>query len=87
MNSLKTIYSRLTTHDDSIAMLEELGIAIQTVNEQGETVNRTGSQILGDLAGRWDTLTNAQQQSIGVTVAGRHQLSRLTDIKAMSLVA
>ena len=87
MNSLKTIYSRLTTHDDAVSGLEDLGIAIRKVGEDGQEVNRSATEILSDLAGQWDNMSNVQQQNIGVTIAGRHQLSRLTDIKAMSLVA
>ena len=87
MNSLKTIYSRLTTNDDAIEALDEVGVKIKEIGEDGQEVNRTATDILSDLAGKWDSLSNVQQQSIGVTIAGRHQLSRLTDIKAMSLVA
>lgn len=37
---------------------------------------RPVSDILGDLAGKWSTLSDEQRQNMGVTLAGRYQLSR-----------
>lgn len=74
-NSLKTIYSRITTMEPSIGVLDDLGISIKEMTENGiET--KSVSKILGELAGQWDSLSNTQKQNIGVTIAGRNQLSR-----------
>ena len=78
-NSLKTIYSRITTMDESIDILDSLGIAVQEVTENGIEMRGVGD-ILGDLAGQWDSLSNTQRQNIGVTIAGRNQLSRFLAI-------
>jgi hypothetical protein len=71
-NSLKTIYSRITTMDDSIAMLESVGVAVRDMNGQLRPVE----QILNDLAKRWSSLNSEQQQMLGLQLAGRYQLSR-----------
>lgn len=71
-NSLKTLFTRLTTMDESIAALNSVGVEVKDMN--GEV--RSGTDILGDLAGRWQELSAEQQQNIGVTVAGRFQVSR-----------
>ena len=34
------------------------------------------SEILSQLAGRWTDLSDEQRQNLGVTLAGRYQLSR-----------
>lgn len=74
-NSLKTIYSRLTTMDDAVDILDSVGVSIKEVGENGLEMRKTGD-ILGDLAGKWVDLSDEQRQNIGVTVAGRNQLSR-----------
>lgn len=70
-NGLKTIYSRLTS-DDSLGALEKMGVAVQDQN--GDVLNAT--QLLENLSAKWNSLSAAQQQNTGVTVAGRYQLSR-----------
>lgn len=74
-NSLKTIYSRITTMEPAIDILDSVGVSIHEMTEQGVQVKDVGD-ILGELAGQWSTLTDEQRQSIGVTIAGRNQLSR-----------
>lgn len=71
-NSLKTIYSRITTMDDSISMLESVGVAVRDMSGQIRPVE----DILDDLAKRWSSLSAEQQQALGVQLAGRYQLSR-----------
>lgn len=71
-NSLKTIYSRITTMSEAETILNSVNVSIR--NMDGTT--RDVSEIIEDLAGKWDNLSNTQQQNIGVTVAGRFQLSR-----------
>lgn len=70
-NSLKTIYSRLGS-PESAKVFQEIGVAVKDQN--GEALKAT--DILESLSVRWDTLSAAQQQNIGVVVAGRYQLSR-----------
>lgn len=74
-NSLKTIYSRITTMGPAIDMLDSLGVSINEMTENGMQVRSVGD-ILGDLAGKWDGLSDSQRQNAGVTLAGRNQLSR-----------
>lgn len=74
-NSLKTIYSRITTMQPSIDILDSIGVSINKMGESGVEARSVG-EILGDVAGKWGTLTDSQRQNIGVTIAGRNQLSR-----------
>lgn len=71
-NSLKSIYSRITTMDESAAILDSVGVSVR---DMGGNIREVGD-ILNDLAGKWTSLTDEQQQNIGVTVAGRYQLAR-----------
>ncbi|WP_211749701.1 phage tail tape measure protein [Paenibacillus sp. Marseille-Q4541] len=66
MNSLKTIYSRITTMDKSEGVLKDVGIAMRGIN--GEV--RDVSDILDELAGKWNSLTSEQQQNTAVNLAG-----------------
>ena len=75
-NSLKTIYSRITTLEPAKNVLKSVGVAITEIGKDGKATSRSVQDILGDLAGKWDSLSSAQQQNIGVQVAGRNQLSR-----------
>ncbi|MDH6674439.1 TP901 family phage tail tape measure protein [Paenibacillus sp. LBL] len=68
-NALKTIYSRIPS---AAGDLEDLGVKV--FNDDGTT--RAATEVIDDLAKKWSTLTNTQQQNIGVTVAGRYQLTR-----------
>ena len=74
-NSLKTIYSRITTMKPSIDILDSVGVSVRQLGDNGMEM-RGVTDILGDLAGKWSTLSAEQQQNIGVTIAGRNQLSR-----------
>lgn len=74
-NSLKTIYSRITTLDDAEEILNSVGVSIREIGENGEQV-RDVQDILADLGEVWGDLTDQQRQQIAVTVAGRYQLSR-----------
>lgn len=75
MNSLKTIYSRITTMESASTELSAVGINIRDANNNMRDV----SDILDDLAGKWSSLSDEQRQNMGVTLAGRYQLSRLTN--------
>lgn len=71
-NSLKTIYSRITTNDSAISALTEIGVSIKDM----EGNMRPVQDILDELASRWGTLSTAQQQNTAIGVAGQYQLSR-----------
>ncbi|GFN32608.1 phage tail tape measure protein [Paenibacillus xylaniclasticus] len=71
-NSLKTIFSRITTMSEAETALRDVGIAITDISGNVRDV----SDILEELAGKWNTLSAAQQQNTGVTLAGRYQLNR-----------
>lgn len=71
-NSLKSIYSRITTMDESASILDSVGVSVW---DMGGNIREVGD-ILNDLSGKWTSLTAEQQQNIGVTVAGRYQLAR-----------
>lgn len=71
-NSLKTLFSRITTNESAISALNEIGISMQ--KSTGETKN--ASELITELAGRWDGLSEAEQRNSAVKIAGIYQLSR-----------
>ncbi|MCM3256984.1 phage tail tape measure protein [Paenibacillus lautus] len=71
-NSLKTIYSRLTTMYNSEDLLAAAGVQMRDMN--GEV--RTSTELLEELAAKWNTLSAEQQQNTAVGLAGRFQLTR-----------
>ncbi|MBD1379228.1 phage tail tape measure protein [Metabacillus arenae] len=71
-NGLKTIISRITTMDDAKGALESVNISIKDMSGNVRPV----SDILEQLAGKWTSLSDEQRQNLGVTLAGRYQLSR-----------
>lgn len=72
-NRLKTVLSRITTMDESVAALSEIGIDTKI----GDEVRDVGD-VLDELGEKWQDLSKEQQQHIAVQLAGRHQLSGLT---------
>ena len=72
-NALKTIYSRITTLPPAYRSLEEVGVEVFD-KTTGQV--RQVSDILDDLHGQWDKLTDSQKQNIAIQVAGRYQVSR-----------
>ncbi|MCR4361979.1 phage tail tape measure protein [Bacillus subtilis] len=75
-NSLKTIYSRITTVNEAKEAIEGVGIAMYKTGQDGKKTIRDVNEILTDLAGKWTALSAEQRQNIAVTLAGRYQLSR-----------
>ncbi|MED3912736.1 phage tail tape measure protein [Peribacillus simplex] len=71
-NGLKTIISRITTMNDAEDSLNGVNISIRDMAGNVRPV----SDILGELAGKWTDLSDEQRQNLGVSVAGRYQLSR-----------
>ena len=84
-NSLKTIYARLgdlslgKTLEDGVDLgqvsstLEKVGVAVLDVN--GDM--RSMGDILEDLMGKWQGLSQAQQQALAVKLAGKYQYNNL----------
>lgn len=68
MNSLKSIYSRITSIQPAVDLLEELGI--YTKDAAGEM--RRVENVLGELATQWKDLSAEQQQNLGLQIAGKH---------------
>nr|WP_257215634.1 phage tail tape measure protein [Bacillus pumilus] len=52
--------------------LDQIGISVQTA--AGEA--KTSSQLIGEVAEKWDSLSDAQKQNTSIGVAGIYQLSR-----------
>ncbi|WP_306437922.1 phage tail tape measure protein [Priestia megaterium] len=71
-NSLKTIFSRMTTNSQAVKALDQVGISMEGVGGKSKTVD----QILAELHGKWGSLTEAEKQNTAVKVAGTHQLNR-----------
>ena len=71
-NSLKTIYSRITTMSGSIEMLEKAGISVYDSFGQLRNVG----DILDDLGQGFSSLNSETQQQLALQLAGRFQLSR-----------
>src|SRR5699024_4106828 len=72
---IRTIYSRIKTHKESIEVLDELGISIRTMGEQGPEL-RGVSDILEDLAVKWQDMSREQQQITALAIAGRNRLTQ-----------
>lgn len=70
--ALKTIYSRITTLDDAKNALKDVGVSIYDLQGKVKPV----SDILGELAGKWSTLSDEQRQSSAIQISGRDQLTR-----------
>lgn len=83
-NALKTIYSRFAdislgeTLEDGV----DLGTIAQTLGKVGVNVLddagdlRNVGDIMEDLMGVWDTMSQTDQSAISTVIAGRYQLSR-----------
>ncbi|OJT57284.1 phage tail tape measure protein [Bacillus licheniformis] len=71
-NSLKTIYSRITTLSEAEDVLNGVGVSIR--KQSGDV--REANDVLSDLAEKWNDLSDQERQNIAVKIAGRYQLSR-----------
>lgn len=74
-NSLKTIYSRLTTMPSAVEAMADVGVYTQKYVD-GVLTAKSATEILGDMAGKWSSLTDIQKQNTAVAIAGKNQLSR-----------
>lgn len=68
MNSLKSIYSRITSIQPAIDAMADIGINIK--DSAGEM--RGVGDILDDLGAKWNTLSAEQQQNLGLQIAGKY---------------
>lgn len=71
-NSLKSIYSRITSIPKAVESLEGIGVAVRDSAGQMRSVEN----ILDDVGAKWKDLSAEQQQNLGLQIAGRYQLSR-----------
>ena len=67
----------MTTHKEAKKALDSVGISLTKMTDEGEKAKGVG-EIMGELAGKWRTLSDEQKQNIGVQIAGRNHLTRLT---------
>ncbi|WP_412094631.1 phage tail tape measure protein, partial [Bacillus atrophaeus] len=66
------MFARIGNNESSIKALDQIGISVKTA--AGEA--KTSSQLIGEVAEKWDTLSDAQKQNTSIGVAGIYQLSR-----------
>lgn len=71
-NSLKSIYARITTNDSAISALDAIGISMNKLDGTA----KNSSELISEVASKWDSLTESQQRQTSVGVAGIYQLSR-----------
>ncbi|WP_340191459.1 phage tail tape measure protein, partial [Bacillus amyloliquefaciens] len=71
-NSLKTIFARIGNNNSSIKALEQIGISVKTAS--GEA--KSATELINELADKWNNLSDAQKQNTSIGVAGIYQLSR-----------
>ncbi len=71
-NALKTIFARIQTNKQAVSALEGIGIAVKDAGGEAIPV----ADILEKLAGRWNTLSQAQKQQLGITIASQFQNTR-----------
>lgn len=65
----------MTTHKEAKKALDSVGISLTKMTDEGEKAKGVG-EIMGELAGKWRTLSDEQKQHIGVQIAGRNHLTR-----------
>lgn len=66
-NSLKSIYSRITSIQPAIDAMKSIGVEIKTSSGEMRNVD----DILENLAGKWKGLSKEQQQNLGLQIAGK----------------
>ncbi|MCG7406385.1 phage tail tape measure protein [Paenibacillus sp. ACRRX] len=81
---LKTIYSQITTLGSSSTLLQQVGI--QVIDSTNGTM-KSASAILGELAQKWNTLSNSTKQNLGVTIAGKEQFKQFSALMSNYQVA
>ncbi|MEC1437217.1 phage tail tape measure protein [Bacillus sonorensis] len=72
-NALKTIFARIGNNESSIKALDQIGISIKKAG--GEA--KSSSELIEEVANKWNSLSDAQKQNTSIGVAGIYQLSRL----------
>lgn len=70
-SSLQSIYAGITSLSTAGPLLSNVGISMQDVSGN----MKSGSAILAELAGKWSSLTQAQQTNLATQIAGKDGLS------------
>lgn len=70
-SSLQSIYAGITSLSTAGPLLSNVGISMQDVSGN----MKSGSAILAELAGKWSSLTQAQQSNLATQIAGKDGLS------------
>jgi TP901 family phage tail tape measure protein len=70
-SSLQSIYAGITSLSTASPLLSNVGISMQDVSGN----MKSGSAILGELAGKWSSLTQAQQTNLATQIAGKDGLN------------
>ncbi|WP_182103207.1 phage tail tip lysozyme [Niallia taxi] len=73
MNSLKTIFARLTNNSAAISALDSVGISIKDVNDNLKPTQ----DILDELGAKWKSLSSETQQELLNGIGGIYQQNRL----------
>lgn len=70
-SSLQSIYAGITSLSTAGPLLSNVGISMQDVSGN----MKSGTAILGELASKWSSLTEAQQTNLATQIAGKDGLS------------
>ncbi|MGG0822950.1 phage tail tape measure protein [Paenibacillus turicensis] len=70
-SSLQSIYAGITSLSTAGPLLSNVGISMQDVSGN----MKSGSAILAELAGKWSSLTQAQQTNLATQIAGKDGLN------------
>lgn len=70
-SSLQSIYAGITSLSTAGPLLSNIGISMQDVSGN----MKTGAAILSELAGKWSSLTQAQQNNLATQIAGKDGLN------------
>lgn len=73
-SSLQSIYAGITSLSTAGPLLSNVGISMQDVSGN----LKSGTAILGELASKWSSLTQAQQTNLATQIAGQDGLSAFT---------
>ena len=71
-NSLKSIYARIQTNSAATKALSAINVELTNIDGS----SKSSSQLLAEVANKWEGLTDAQRRSTAVGIAGIYQLSR-----------
>lgn len=81
-NSLKSIYSRITSIPKAVESLQGIGVAVK--DSAGEM--RSVESILDDVGAKWKDLSAEQQQNLGLQIAGKQNLPAYSEMDSQQCV-